>query len=107
MRLVLFSFILLSLTIISACGDNDNSTIPVGTVLPGGYTVTESVIYNGMLECVLHAKNIQASLNVREKSDTSTDTLYTAGMTLHDGSNIIQTCTKRSSKIALYSSAKK
>lgn len=97
----------LAFLLVSACGDQGNGTVPIGTKLPGGYTVTESVMRDSMSDCISYAENVQGSLHVKSKNNTSDDKLYTAALILHDGSEILQICTTKSKSNVVYSSAKK
>lgn len=97
---------IIPLTLLTACGD-DQQLIPVGTKLPHGYTVDESISAVSMEECVKLAASKRTEMRSSSFHETNDGHTYTAVATFADGSDILQLCKKRKDNSANYASARK
>lgn len=98
--------VLIPIIILTGCGDN-NQLIPVGTNLPNGYVVNESVATNSMDECLKYAANKRSELRSSSFHETNDGHTYTAVANFPDGSDMLQLCKKKNETFANYASARK
>lgn len=101
------SFLALGLFLsLAACDSEGDHLVPVGTKLPGGFTVNESKLFSSKGECLAYALKIQTDLRAEKIGETHGDVIYTGAFRM-GGKEMIQICNERSKKNVLYSSALK
>lgn len=90
---------------LSACEAESNHLIPVGTKLPGGFVVDESLLFETLDDCKSHAEARLEERGAKVTGETSTQTLYTRALLQDNNRQALQVCTVRDSKNVSYSSA--
>jgi len=110
-RIVLTSTILAFVVLISLSGcDSDENVvpgIPVGTELPNGFVVNESVGFPDMDTCVDHAINVREEMSATTIGETRNNTSYTSASKFTDGTEMIQMCSYKTNTFTNYASARK
>jgi hypothetical protein len=104
---LLFSVVCLNILLLVACDDKQPKDMAVGTVLPGGYIVTERAAFSQISDCVSHANTQLQHLNGNRVTENRQDSNTWIATAEYRSGQLIQTCIKNNSKSIMYTEAKK
>lgn len=104
------SSVLLALILVvslTGCDDSPESAPKIGSEIPGGYVITDSIIFASIDNCIDNSRTLQSKMNILKVDDVRGNTMYTSQIRLASGDTMLHACIEANNQVVFTEAIKK